>query len=58
MGLIFIAFTMLYYTLSATADYDNELQWYVLYSRAGPAILGPAENAMPWVYCYLPIMLN
>ena len=26
-----------------------------IYSRVGPVILGPAESAMPWVYCYLPI---
>ena len=42
---------MLYYMLSATAVYGNEVQWYVLYSRIGPVILGPAESAMSWVYC-------
>ena len=31
---------------------------YELYSRVGPVILCPAESAMHWVYCYLPMMLN
>ena len=38
---------MLYYMLSAAAVNGNELQWYVLYSRICPVILGPAESAMP-----------
>ena len=33
--------------LSAAAAYDNELKWYVLYSRIGPVILSFAESAMP-----------
>ena len=47
-----------YSLLSAAVVYGNELWWYVLYSRVGPVILGPVESAMPWVYCYLPMMLN
>ena len=31
---------------------------YVLYPWVGPVMLGPAEMAVPWVYCYLPMMLN
>ena len=49
--------------LSAAAVNGNYLYWYILYSRVGPVILGPvilspAESAMPWVYCCLPMMLN
>ena len=59
----FIACKMLYYniTLSAAADYGKFLMncnGMYLYSRVGPVILSPAESAMPWVYCYLPMMLN
>ena len=43
-----------YSMLSTAAVYGNELLWYVLYSRAGPVILGSAESAMP---CYLSMML-
>ena len=32
--------------------------WYVLYSRIDPPILPPAESALPWVYCCLPVMSN
>ena len=28
---------------------------WTIYSRVGPVILEPAESAMPWIYCYLPI---
>ena len=38
--------------LSAAAMYDDYNGMYMLYSRIDPLILlGPAENAMPWVYC-------
>ena len=39
-------------------NYDNYNGMYVLYTRIGPIILGLAESAMPWVYCYLPMMLD
>ena len=29
-----------------------------VYSRVGPIILDPTESAIPWVYYYLPVMLN
>ena len=28
------------------------------YSRVGPGILGPAESSVPWICCYLQMMLN
>ena len=43
--------------LSAAAVYDNYNGMY-LYSKIGPIILGPAERATPWIYCYLAMMLN
>ena len=30
----------------------------ILYSSVGPVILGPAESAMPWVYCFLPMIFE
>ena len=30
----------------------------IIYSRVDPVMLGPAEMAAPWVYSYLPMMLN
>ena len=46
--------------LSAAAAlvYDDYNGSYVLYSSIGPVISGPAESAMPRVYCYLSMMLN
>ena len=53
---------MLYYMLSAAADYSNVLIvmvcMYIIYPRVGPVILGPAESSMPWVYCYLTMMFD
>ena len=42
------------------AVHGNELKWYLcaIYSMIGLVIFGPAESAMPWVYCYLPTLLN
>ena len=34
------------YMLLAAGVYGTELWWYVLYSRAGPVILGPAESTI------------
>ena len=28
-----------------------------MYSRVGLVILGSAESTMPWIYCYLPMIL-
>ena len=42
---------MLFYVISCCSLW----QWCVLYSRVGLVILGTAESAMPWVYCYLPM---
>ena len=49
---MFVLCAMLYYNmLSFAAVYYNGI--YILYSRIGEVILGPAESAMPWVNCCL-----
>ena len=45
--------------LSATAAVVMNCNgMYYWASRVGPVVLGPAEMAVPWIYCYLPMMLN
>ena len=36
---------------------NNGMHMYYI-TRIAPIILGPAKSAMPWVYCYLPMILN
>ena len=45
------------YMLSAAAVY-NGVMVCTIFSGSPSNIIGHAESAMPWVYCYLPIMLN
>ena len=42
-----------YSMLLAAVVYGNGM--YVLYSWVGPVILGAAESAVLWLYCYLPM---
>ena len=46
--------------LLSAAAVNGNCYSYVLYPGVGQVavMLGPAESAMPWVYCYLPMRLK
>ena len=48
-------FVQFYSMLSAGAGYSLISYTGMYYTLV---ILGPTENTMPWVYCYLPMMLK